>query len=145
MGILIDYISLVNRANEIHRKTIQMDHYYLPLPEWWDMNLVKKENRLYNGNMVAIIVSPGYGAGWSSWSKRNEELVFDADIAEAILQKEYERAIVLAEEKYPDACTHGIEQCVVQWLRKGTVFQIHVTDGYERIEEMILPENHYVA
>jgi hypothetical protein len=108
------------------------------------MDMIKKDNRLYRGNEVAVIVSPGYGAGWSSWNDKAEDLLFDADIAEAILANEYEKAIVIAGDKYPKAYLYGLEQACVKWLRKGAVFQIKVHDGYERIEEIYLPE-HFTA
>lgn len=109
------------------------------------MDMIKKDNRLYRGNEVAVIVSPGYGGGWSSWNENQaENMLFDPDIAEAILTNEYEKAIVIAGDKYPEAYLGGLEKARVKWVKKGTIFQITDHDGNESLKEMYLPE-HFTA
>lgn len=42
--------------------------------------------KLEKDGKVAILYSPGFGAGWSTWnSEWADQLVFDKEIAEAIL------------------------------------------------------------
>lgn len=110
------------------------------------MELIKKDNRLYRGKEVAVIISPGFGAGWSSWNPNNQEqLLFDADIAEALLEKNYEKAIVIAGDKYPKAFLDGLEQARVTWVQKGAIIEVKDFDGSERLTETYIPEGCFIA
>jgi len=91
-------------------------------------------DRLYNDNdQVAVIVSPGHGAGWSTWNLSYKECAFDKDIAEAILEKNFYKAEEIAEKKYPESYTGGLSEAVVVWLEPGTKFRIHEYDGHESL------------
>ena len=54
--------------------------------------------------MVAVLVSPGYGAGWSTWNdeKHRETLTMDYDIVEAFIEGNLFKVKSLAEEKVDD-------------------------------------------
>lgn len=49
---------------------------------------------------VAVLVSPGFGAGWYSWNKDRPELLFDKDIVAAVLEDDRYKAEKVAVEKY---------------------------------------------
>lgn len=84
---------------------------------------------------VAVLISPGYGAGWSTWNNASEEMVFDYHIA-SMLHREVDFSEIkkYAQETYPDAHLYGLDDIVIVWLPEGTRFQIREYDGYESIE-----------
>ena len=100
-------------------------------------------NKLIQDGKVAVIVSHGFGAGWSSWDlDHSEEMLFDQDLAEAILDggDRFE----VARRKWPDAYYGGLADAEVEWVEVGTRFYIHEYDGSESLVE-IGPDYGYVA
>jgi hypothetical protein len=111
--------------------------------------------KLYNLNGdVAVLVSPGYGAGWFSWNREYPECLFDKELAllvqEKIKLEEQEdetgvstiderahviqQIIKLAGEKFDNFYPGGADQLTIEWLPEGTPFEIHEYDGSESIE-----------
>ena len=84
---------------------------------------------------VAVLYSPGYGAGWHTWGAP-VEAVFDPEMVEAVLVNNHELAEEIAKRKYPDEYTGGVENLVVTWLPQNTAFRIAEYDGLERIEAL---------
>lgn len=84
-------------------------------------------------NKVGILVSKGYGAGWSTWSSKvdpcNKELVelFVNGASD-------EDKLAKADEIYPDVYTGGLLDCEVVMVDEGTLFKISEYDGYESLE-----------
>lgn len=85
--------------------------------------------KLYNEQgQVAVAVSYGFGAGWSTWGdvspldKRYNELILKGDI---------NKAVELAKEE--GHYTGGLEDCKLEWLDVGTKFRIDEYDGYESL------------
>lgn len=91
-----------------------------------------KFEKFYNGNLVAILYSPGYGGGWFTWNS-DEGMIFDKEIVEAVLDDNRILAAEIAEAKY-DAWTGGANQLQVEWLQKGTLFRIREYDGNESVQ-----------
>ena len=97
---------------------------------------VKRETE--NGVEVAVLVSPGYGAGWSSWCHEAEEteiLLFHKDLVELVLKGEsgsVQEAWLLAEEM-TEAYIGGAESLMVVWVPEGSRFIIHEYDGSENL------------
>jgi hypothetical protein len=92
------------------------------------------EKLIENGH-VAVLVSRGYGAGWSTWIYDYPDCVFDPVIARMILDGAEETEIaVVAEKRYPDAYLGGIDGLSVQWIPIGTRFRIDEYDGAESVE-----------
>ena len=89
--------------------------------------------KLERDGMIAVLVSPGFGAGWYSWNPDYQGLLFDKEIVEAVLAKDRAKAIAIAERKYPGCYTGGGEDLVVNWVAKGTKFEIHEYDGSESL------------
>lgn len=99
---------------------------------------------------VAVLVSPGYGAGWSTWNwgkDCEESMLFNPRLVQAVLDeaplKELRR---IAAEEYPSdhskdlyICIAGAEDLVVEWLEPGTQFEIREYDGSERLEDLGKP------
>lgn len=84
-------------------------------------------------NMVGILVSKGYGAGWSTWNVEvdpcNKELVelFVNGASD-------EDKLAKAKEIYPDAYAGGLLDCEVVMVDEGAIFKINEYDGFESIE-----------
>jgi len=88
-----------------------------------------------NGNMVAVLYSRGFGAGWSTWNQEhNEEMMYDKDIVQLYLDDAGQDAILtLAESKWPNACLSGIDGLTIEWISEGTEFIIEEYDGRESV------------
>ena len=80
---------------------------------------------------TAVLVSPGFGAGFSTWNK--PEMAVDFDLVEAFLKEDMERFNYILVEKYDDPYTGGVDSLQVQWVTEGDRFMIEEYDGNERI------------
>lgn len=96
------------------------------------------EKFIKNGK-VAVIISPGYGAGFSTWGNNrneagfNEDMAFDPVIVQAILDKKpYTEIYKIAKKRYPDTYISEYDlKLTVVWLKQGTKFNIQEYDGSE--------------
>lgn len=84
---------------------------------------------------VAVIYSPGYGAGWSTWSVP-EEGIFHPELVEAIERGASEDEIVeLSKKPFGDENYYGgAHRLCIEWIPVGTAFRITEYDGSEGIE-----------
>lgn len=99
--------------------------------------------KVIRDGMVAVLVSPGYGAGLSTWSysdKTKELLTFgDENLVRLIEEKDYAQAEeyitvtakMLKEEETP--YLGGLSDTVVRWVPVGTKFVIEEYDGAESL------------
>ena len=89
-------------------------------------------NKYIVDGKAAVLYSPGYGAGWWTWNKDNDECLFDKDIAQMLIDgvsnKEIEQA---AKEKWPDGYWGGVRDLTVEWIPVGQRFMIEEYDGNE--------------
>lgn len=93
-----------------------------------------KMNKLIKGGKVAVVISPGYGAGWSTWNEKCAEfLLFDADIAQALLDGNKTQAMRAAKAAHPDIYCGGVDTLEVVWVAQGVKFTINEYDGHESI------------
>lgn len=90
--------------------------------------------KLIHEGKVAVLISEGYGAGWSTWNNEYPDMLFDAEIAQMIENDvPYSEIEKTAEKKYPDAYLGGLEDVVVKWLVEGTEFIVDEYDGSESL------------
>lgn len=95
-----------------------------------------KYEKLERDGKIAVLVSPGYGAGWYTWNHDCEGLLFDKDLVEAVFAGNNDKCAELAQAKYgKDVYTGGAEQLQVEWVAKGTPISIREYDGSETLEE----------
>ena len=90
---------------------------------------------------VAVLYSPGYGAGWSTWCYNDdlvETLLFHPLIVEKV-ESGHENEIT-AEwlvqqfgEEFEDVYCGGAGQLEIEWLPKGAAFRIDEYDGFETV------------
>ena len=96
--------------------------------------------RLIRDGRVAVLYSPGWGAGWSTWEEDPDvrmAMLFDpqiADIRDQGAADWQERAQAIAQIKYPDSYLGGLMDLKVKWLPVGTQFRVTEYDGNEDIE-----------
>ena len=91
---------------------------------------------------VGVLVSPGYGAGWSTWGDDGlrDQLAMDSRFVQAKLdgwnKHELEGLVggVFGEDTH--VCLLGWHQTVVEWVPAGEKFEITEYDGYESLELM---------
>jgi len=95
--------------------------------------------KLIRDGKVAVLVSPGYGAGWYSWH-RNEELLYDPSIVEWVEQQAFDKVLTYMELKHPDVYCGGLEDLEVNWVSTGDRFRIDEHDG---AESLVLEKNEY--
>ena len=102
------------------------------------MSIVPKMTRVAEdgSNEVAVLISYGFGAGWSTWGYESKEtLLFHKDLVQLVLDGKNEEAGKLA-EKMTDAYAGGAEQLEVVWIPEGTQFWVHEYDGAESLRTM---------
>ena len=82
---------------------------------------------------VAVIYSPGFGAGWYTWNKTNPEIIFDPNIVHYVELEEWDKLQVYIELKYPDVYNSTFSNLTITWLDQGVEFKIDEYDGNESI------------
>jgi len=91
------------------------------------MKMFKKDGK------TAVLVSPGFGPGFSTWN--SSEMAVDFDLVEAFLKSDMTRFEYIVVEKYgEDMYLGGMEDLMVQWVDEGKKFRIEEYDGNESIE-----------
>jgi len=91
-------------------------------------------NRVVRDGMVAVLYSPGYGAGWFSWNTSRPEILFDPAIVELVEQEKWDELQAFVTLKYPEIYAGGLRDLQIWWLKEGTQFQVNEYDGNEHIE-----------
>ena len=91
------------------------------------MKMFKKDGK------TAVLVSPGFGAGFSTWNE--PEMAVDFDLVEAFLSGDMNRFEYIVVEKYGENMyLGGMKDLMVVWVDEGKKFRIDEYDGNERVE-----------
>lgn len=90
------------------------------------------EKVIRNGK-VGVLVSPGFGAGFSTWGYPTEA-IFDPTLIELVENEKVQKAVDYCEAKWEDNHSGGVQDLRVYWVPEGTKFQITEYDGSESIE-----------
>jgi hypothetical protein len=91
-------------------------------------------NKLIKDGKVAVLISQGFGAGWSTWNREELNMLFDAGLADLVLKGDPEQILAYATLKWPDAYLGSLEDLTVVWVEQGQLIKINEYDGRERIE-----------
>lgn len=90
---------------------------------------------------VAVLYSPGWGAGWYTWHKM-EELLYHPTLVKMV---EDDQRLDITEElcnsildRDDYVCVSGAKDLVIAWLPVGTEF---IIDEYDGNESLALKEN----
>jgi hypothetical protein len=94
-------------------------------------------NRVVRDGMVAVLYSPDYGAGWSTWASTEirEAVLFDPGAVELVEQEKWDELEVYITLKYPSLYTGGLRDLQIEWMPQGTQFQVNEYDGNESIQK----------
>jgi hypothetical protein len=92
-------------------------------------------NKLVREGQVAVLYSPGYGAGWFSWNTKYPEILFDPAIVELVEAEKWPELQAYVVLKYPDIYAGGLEDLQIEWMPEGTQFQVNEYDGNENIQK----------
>ena len=95
-------------------------------------------DRVIQDGMVAVLISPSFGAGFHTWNDI-PNLCFCPYIVNHILngtkneieESEIKKIYNLADDEW--VSTIGLEDVVIEWLPQGTQFTIDEYDGSETI------------
>ena len=103
------------------------------------MNYGKKEfEKLEKNGSVAVLISRGFGAGWSTWAddKYASLVAMDKDIVELVLGSgtEDEMEKLLLKKGIDDMYLGGFDGLEVKWVTEGLHFKINEYDGSESLE-----------
>jgi hypothetical protein len=90
-------------------------------------------DKVIRDGKVAVLYSPGFGAGWFTWH-HIEELVYDPRVVHYVETGEKELITSYVEELYPDVYCGGVDDLAIEWIKEGTLFRINEYDGNESIE-----------
>lgn len=92
--------------------------------------------KLIRDGKVGVLISEGYGAGWSTWNtEHGEEMLFSPEIIELVEQNAPSEAISAKARELWDGyvCLLGVEGLTVKWIPQGTMFFVAEYDGAESI------------
>jgi hypothetical protein len=103
-------------------------------------------NKVVRDGKVAVLISPGFGAGWYTWNRDHKDLLFHPRLVELVEQKRHD-AITdeLCEELVGSdyICTGGAHDLVIEWLPEGTAFRVEEYDGSETLT--VFEDLHLIA
>lgn len=92
--------------------------------------------KLIRDGKVAVLISPGFGAGWSSWQpdEHVEFALHDRQLCEFVEAGDLESfearaSAVIGEDVY----FGGVTGLMVKWVEQGKPFYVHEYDGSERL------------
>ena len=98
-------------------------------------------NYYYNEDKsaIAVLISPGYGTGWSTDNLHGINLALDKKVINYWLNSSSETPLEevrneLANLGYYELNLYGWSKIKLYWVRRGTTFRIVQYDGYEKIE-----------
>jgi len=94
---------------------------------------------------VAVLISPNYGAGWSTWAEdaHKETLCMDARLVYLVLDGRRDEAASLAKKLIPEVYTGGAKDLTIEWVTQGQQFEVEEYDGYETIH--VIGERGYLT
>jgi len=101
--------------------------------------MVKKLEKVIRNGKVAVLYSPGFGAGWYSWNTKNKELLFHPTLVKMVeegKQNEITEEFIENELNISDIYAGGSETLTIEWIPEGTLFRITEYDGSESIITM---------
>ena len=90
--------------------------------------------KLSEDGKVAVLYSPGFGAGWYTWNYEHPEILFDPAIVKFVEKKKWDELQTYVALKYPDIYTGGMKDLKVEWISEGVLFRVNEYDGNESIE-----------
>ena len=92
-------------------------------------------NKVYEGEFTKVLISPGFGAGWSTWNYDIPELLFDPVLVNMVEDGTSAETIEsYCNAKYPSGYFGGSADLEVVLVKTGLDFIVHEYDGAESIQ-----------
>ena len=95
----------------------------------------KVERYINEDGKVGVLISPGYGAGWSTWNDNKEFCLFDKRLVElaiaGVCEEEVEEQIESMDIGH--VCCSGWEDVVIHWVEPNEMFVVDEYDGSESL------------
>ena len=92
-------------------------------------------DKVIRDGKVAVIVSRGYGAGWSTWARdaHAEWCLHAPELVEALEAGDIDKFRALAEARGEGIYLGGAskKQLDIEWVPQGQPFYVHEYDGSE--------------
>ena len=85
---------------------------------------------------VAVLYSPGFGAGWSTWNPQFPDLLFDSIIVDFVLNRSenwIEGVVAYCSIAYTGLYDTGVSDLEVAWIPVGSQFLVEEYDGSESV------------
>lgn len=83
---------------------------------------------------VAVIYSPAYSGGFSTWNKIYEdEILHNEDLVTMIESKDYDSIKTYLKTISPHFFISPPEHLKIKWIDEGTEFRIYEYHGYETV------------
>jgi hypothetical protein len=93
-------------------------------------------DKVIRDGKVAVLVSRGYGAGWSSWTDEVETYLFHPKLVQMVEERRHSEITPewMEQELGLDVSyTGGTDGLEIQWVPLGTKFVIDEYDGAESL------------
>ena len=93
-------------------------------------------NKVIRDGKVAVLVSRGYGAGWSTWTDEIETYLFHPKLVQMVEEERHSEITTewMEQELGLDVSyTGGTDGLEIQWVPIGTKFVIDEYDGHESL------------
>ena len=94
-------------------------------------------NKVVRNGEVAVLYSPGFGAGWYTWNVGHPGLLYDPVVVEWVEadkpSDDARRLEAYLEEKYLDCYLGGMHSLDIRWVPVGSRFVVDEYDGSESV------------
>ena len=91
--------------------------------------------KVIRDGMVAVLYSPGYGAGWYTWNRDNEDMMFHPEIVALVeADADAKQITEVAKKIWPHVYCGGADQLQIKWIAQGSAFMVDEYDGSESID-----------
>jgi hypothetical protein len=94
-------------------------------------------DKVIRDGKVAVLVSRGYGAGWSTWTDEVETYLFHPKLVQMVEEERHSEITTewMEQELGLDVSyTGGTDGLEIEWVPVGTKFVIHEYDGHESLK-----------
>jgi hypothetical protein len=104
---------------------------------------MKPIDKLIDNGKVAVLYTPGFGAGWSTWNQTVPEILFDPAIVKFVEKDQWAELETYVTLKYPDIYKGGMKDLAIAWIPEGALFKVNEYDGAESIE--LKEDDHWIV
>lgn len=100
------------------------------------MRVFREPEKVIRDGKVAVLVSKGFGAGWSTWASYKEQAMlclFDRRFVEAVEASVTDIEKIASEFLGSGFYCGGWRDVCIEWVPVGTEFTVREYDGSEKL------------